>query len=79
MQSRMLHGSETWSGRKENKMALQLAKLRMVRSMCGVKLKDRVTSKGLRERIGLHDNLGITAEQAKQTVIVWACAAKRRL
>jgi len=29
--------------------------MRMVRWMCGVKLKDRVPSKGLRERLGLDD------------------------
>ena len=40
----------------------------MVRWMCGVKLKDRLPSKELRDR------LGIAAEQA---ALVWACAAKR--
>ena len=46
----MLHGSETWPVRKENEMALQRAEIRMVRWMCGVKLKDRVSNKELRER-----------------------------
>jgi len=46
----------------------------MVRWMCGIKLQDRVPSKGLRERLGLDDNLGTTA---KQVVMVWACVAKR--
>jgi len=41
--------------------------------MCGVKL--RVPSKGLRERLGLDDNLGTTA---KQVAMVWACDVKRR-
>jgi len=50
MRSSMLHGSETWPVRKENEVALQRAELRMVRWMCGVKLQDRVSSKGLRER-----------------------------
>ena len=71
----MLHGSETWPIRKENEVALQRAEMRMVRWMCGVKLHDRVPSKALRERLGLDDNLGTTA---KQVVMVWACAAKRR-
>jgi len=35
----MLHGSDSWP----------------VRWMCGIKLQDRVTSKGLRERLGLDD------------------------
>jgi len=46
----MLHGSETSPIRKENKVALQWAEMRMVRWMCGLKLHDRVPSKGLRER-----------------------------
>ena len=51
----MLHGSETWPVRKENEVALQQAEMRMVRWMCGIKLKDRVPSKALRERLGLED------------------------
>jgi len=51
--SSMLHGSETWPVRNENVEALQQADMRMVRWMCGIKLQDRVRSKGLRERLGL--------------------------
>jgi len=49
----MLHGSETWPVRKENEMALQRAEMRMVRWMVNVKVKDRVPSKELRERLGI--------------------------
>jgi len=42
-------------------VALQQVELRTVRWMCGVKLKDRVPSKGLRVRLGLDDNLSTTA------------------
>jgi len=51
----MLHGSETWPVMKENEVALQRAEMRMVRWMCNVdvKLKDRVSSKELRERLGI--------------------------
>ena len=48
----MLHGSETWPVRKENVLALQRAEMKMVRWMCGVKLKDRFPSKELSERLG---------------------------
>jgi len=41
------------SVRNENEVALQRAEMRMVRWMYGIKLQDRVTSKGLRERLGL--------------------------
>jgi len=51
----MLHGSETWPVRKENEVALQQAEMKMVRWMCGVRLQDRVPSKGLKERLGLGD------------------------
>ena len=42
-------------GWKENVVALQRAEMRMVRWMCGVKLKDRFPSKELRERLGIDD------------------------
>jgi len=71
----MLHGSEIWPVRKENVVALQRAETRMVRWMYGIKLKDRLPSKELKDRLGIDDNLGITAERA---AMVWACAAKRR-
>ena len=45
VRSRVLHGSETWPIRKENELALQLTKMRMVRWMRDVKVKDRVPSK----------------------------------
>ena len=47
VRSSMLHGSETWPVRKENVVALQQAEMRMVRWMCGVKLKDRLPNKVL--------------------------------
>ena len=70
VRSSMLHGSETCPVKKENVLALQRAEIRMVRWMCGVKLKDRLPSKELRER----HSIGIAAKQA---ALVWACAAKR--
>jgi len=51
----MLHRSETWPIRKENEVALQRAEMRMVRWMCGVKLQDRIPSKGLKERLRLDE------------------------
>ena len=55
MRSSMLHGSEIWPVRKENEVALQRAEMSMVRWMCNVKVKDRVPSKELRERLGIDD------------------------
>jgi len=48
VRGRLLHGNETWPVRKENEVALQRAVMRMVRWMCGVKVQDRVPSKGLK-------------------------------
>jgi len=55
VRSSMLHGSETWPVRKENEVALKQAEMRMVRWMCNVKVKVRVPSKELRERLGIDD------------------------
>jgi len=43
--------------------------------MCNVKVKDRVLSKKLRERLGIDDNIDTAA---LQVAMVWACVAKRR-
>jgi len=40
-------------------VALQRADMRMVRWMCGMKLQDRIPSKGLRERLGLDDIISV--------------------
>jgi len=74
VQSSMLHGSETWPVTKENEVAIQWAEMRMVRWMCGIKLQDRVPSKGLRERLGL--DLGTAANSKfSKVAMVRACAA----
>jgi len=44
-----------WPVRKENVVALQRADMRMVRWTCGVKLKDRLPNKELRDRLGIDD------------------------
>jgi len=54
VRSSMLHGSEIWSARKENEVALPRAEMRMIRWMCNVKIKDRVPSKEFRERLGIY-------------------------
>jgi len=64
-----------WPVRKENEVVLQRAEMRMFRWMCGIKVIDRVPSKGLRDRLGLDDYLRTTA---KQVALVWVCVAKRR-
>jgi len=62
VRSSMLHRSETWPVRKENEVALQWEEMTTVRWMCGIKLQDTVPIKGLKDRIGLNDNLGTTVK-----------------
>ena len=66
-------GSETWPVRKENELALQRAEMRMVRWMCGVKLKDTVSDKELRETRNSRHNVATTANQV---TMVWTCVSK---
>jgi len=61
----MLHGSETWPVRKENEVALQRAEMRMVRWMCGIRLKDKFQSRELRERLGI-DDITLVLQQNRQ-------------
>jgi len=55
VRSSMLHGSKTWPVRKENEVALQRAEMTVVRWMCDVKVKDKVPSKELKERLRIDD------------------------
>jgi len=62
VRSSMLHGSETWPVRKESVVALQQAEMRMVWWMCGIKLKDRLPIKELRERLCI-DHIALVLQQ----------------
>ena len=64
--SSILHGSETWPVRKENEVALQRAEMRMVRWMSNVKVKDRIPSKELGERLGIDDIILILQQNRLQ-------------
>jgi len=47
-------------------VALQQPEMTMVRWMCGVKLQDRVPSKGLRERLVLDDIITVLQQNRLQ-------------
>jgi len=51
----MLPGSETWAVKKENKLTLKWAEMRMIRWMCGIKAADSFMCSKLRERLGIDD------------------------
>ena len=66
VQRSLIHGSETWPVRKESEVALQRTEMRMVRWMWNVKVKDRVPSKELRERLGIDDIILILQQNRLQ-------------
>ena len=69
----MLHGSESWPVRKENMVALQRAEMRIVRWMCGVKLKDRLSSKDLR---GIDDIALVLQQNRLRWYVLRMCCEK---
>ena len=59
-------------------VALQLAEMRMVRWMCGVKLKDRLPSKELRERLGI-DGIALVLQQNRLRRWGGMCCEKKMM
>jgi len=55
--------------KKENKLTLQQAEIRMIRWMCGVKVTDRFMCSELRERIRTDYIITVVQQQVQ---IVWA-------
>ena len=53
VRSAMVYGSETWPMKKEDLSRLERAERWMMRRMCGVTLRDRVSSRELYDRLGL--------------------------
>jgi len=56
MKSSRLHGSETWPVKREHERVLQRAEMRMIRWMCGVRLRDTFFHVALRQRLGIEDS-----------------------
>jgi len=52
VQSVMVYGSETWPMRVEDQQRLERAERMMIRLMCGVSMRDRISSDELRCRLG---------------------------
>jgi hypothetical protein len=52
VQSVMVYGSETWPMRVEDQQRLERTERMMTRLMCGVSMKDRISSDELRRRLG---------------------------
>ena len=53
VRSCMIYGSETWALKKDSETKIQRTENKMLRLMCNVRLKDRVSSEELRKRIGV--------------------------
>jgi len=50
----MLHGSGTWSLKRENELALNWREVR-IRWICGMKLRDKLTCIEIRQWLGIED------------------------
>src|SRR5260221_8826832 len=70
VRSCMLYGSETWPMRAEHEGKLERAEMRMIRMVCGVSLRDKITSVMLRERMGV-ESIGVVVK--RQAEMVWTC------
>ena len=53
VQRTMVYGSETWPMKKEDMQRLERTERMMVRWMCGVSLKNRISSDELKGRLGI--------------------------
>jgi len=51
----MLYGSEMWSLKRENELVLYRAEMRMIRWMCDVKLRDKLSCVELRQQLGIEN------------------------
>jgi len=45
----------TWSWKRENELALHRTEMRMIRLMCSVKLRDKLSCIEFRQRLGRED------------------------
>ena len=55
VRSVMIYGSETWPMKKEHENRLNTTEMRMIRWMSGVSLRDRKSSKELRDGVGVEE------------------------
>ena len=64
VRSAMVYGSETWPMKKEDLNRLERAEHTMMRRTCGVTLRERVSSKGLYNRLGI-DSISSTVTRSR--------------
>ena len=51
VRSAMIYGSETWTVKEEQKRKLETNEMRMLRMICGVTLRDRISNEEIRSRV----------------------------
>ena len=71
----MLHGSETWPMRQEEKARLLRAESSMMRWMCGSKMQDRAPISSLRSSLG---EIPSITDQARNGRLRWYGHVERR-
>jgi len=75
VQSSVLRGSESWSVRKKNEVALQHAEMRIIWWICDVNVKDRVQNKERWERLCVEDVISVL-QQNRLDYIAMCCENK---
>src|SRR5215469_12175415 len=68
MVPKVLYGSETWSLNAKERNDLEVYKMKGLRSMCGVSIRDRVRNVRIRERCGWERGL---LSRYEQNVLKW--------
>ncbi|KAG7300726.1 hypothetical protein JYU34_015052 [Plutella xylostella] len=53
----LMYGSESWVWQKKNESRVNAVEMRSLRSMCGLKLNDRIRNSIIRERVGVKEDV----------------------
>ncbi|CAG9134602.1 unnamed protein product [Plutella xylostella] len=53
----LMYGSESWVWQKKNESRVNAVEMRSLRSMCGLKLNDRIRNSVIRDRVGVKEDV----------------------
>ena len=66
----MLYDTECWSIKRHHVQKMSVAKMRMLRWMCGNKRRDKARNEDIRTKIGVAP----IEDERKPPTMVWSCA-----
>ena len=61
----MVYGSETWAMRRVEENIFRRAERAMVRMMCGVRLRDRKSSRELMSMVGMKEDIAVVVKKSR--------------